>query len=58
MHHSGGIIVDNNRNVFSTYPEPIESTLLDYYGYGVHGFTFDYQTDKDRKSTRLNSSHT
>ena len=56
MHHSGGIIVDDNRNVFSTYPEPIESTLLDYYGYGVHGFTFDSQTDNIWHTTEVDKN--
>ena len=56
MHHSGGIIVDDNKNVFSTYPEPIESPLLDYYGHGVHGFTFDSQTNNIWHTTEVDKN--
>ena len=56
MHHSGGIIVDGNKNVFSTYPEPIEFPLLDYYGYGVHGFTFDSQTNNIWHTTEVDNN--
>ncbi len=56
MHHSGGIIVDDNKNVFSTYPEPIDFPLLDYYGYGVHGFTFDSQADNIWHTTEVDKN--
>ncbi len=40
-HHSGGIVMDDNGNIFSTYPHVVESNLFDYFANGVHGFDYD-----------------
>lgn len=44
-HHSGGIVMDDNKNIFSTYPYIIESHLFDYFANGVHGFDFESTTN-------------
>lgn len=58
MHHSGGIIVGNNSNIFSTYPGILEHPLLDYYVYGVHGFTFDQKTDNIWHTSEVDDNET
>jgi hypothetical protein len=58
MHHSGGIIVGDNSNIFSTYPGILEQPLLDYYVYGVHGFTFDQKTKNIWHTTEVDNNET
>ena len=55
-HHSGGIIVDDKKNIFSTYPIPIDTPLLNYHAYGVHGFTFDMQTNQIWHTTEVDKN--
>lgn len=40
-HHSGGIVMDEKRNIFSTFPYIVEYHLFDYFAWGVHGIDYD-----------------
>jgi hypothetical protein len=44
-HHSGGITMDEDENIFSTYPYIIEEHLFNYFAYGVHGMDHEITTN-------------
>lgn len=44
-HHSGGITMGADENIFSTYPYVIEEHLFDYFAYGVHGIDHEITTN-------------
>jgi hypothetical protein len=55
-HHSGGIITNDDRQIFSTFTRDENSNNFEYYAYGIHGLDFDIQTNNIWHTTEVDAN--